>query len=106
MKKTVLYAIALIAGLFPATITAQMASYSFQPTAKTHDQESVFEKMNRHGVFNTIEIAANIGTTGLGLEVASPMTEWAKLCGLRLHAAVHCPDELRDAELRRRQSQR
>lgn len=79
MKKTVLYAIALIAGLFPPTITAQMASYSFQPTAKTHDQESVFEKMNRHGVFNTIEIAANIGTTGLGLEVASPMTEWAKL---------------------------
>lgn len=37
------------------------------------------ENMNRHGVLNTIEIAANIGTTGLGLEVASPVTEWAKL---------------------------
>lgn len=37
------------------------------------------QKMNEHGVFNTIELAANIGTTGLGLEVASPMTEWTKL---------------------------
>lgn len=37
------------------------------------------DNMNKHGVFNTVEIAANIGTTGLGLEVASPMTEWAKL---------------------------
>ena len=35
--------------------------------------------MKEHGVFNTIEVAANIGTTGLGLEVASPMTEWTKL---------------------------
>ncbi len=37
------------------------------------------ETMNKHGVFNSIELAANIGTTGLGLEVASPMTEWTKL---------------------------
>ena len=42
-------------------------------------QQSLIQKMNEHGVFNKIEIAANIGTTGLGLEAASPMTEWAKL---------------------------
>lgn len=53
--------------------------------AQRHDTEypnrlrNLAEKMNEHGVFNTIEIAANIGTTGLGLEVASPMTEWTKL---------------------------
>ncbi len=35
--------------------------------------------MKSHDIFNTIELAANIGTTGLGLEVASPVTEWAKL---------------------------
>lgn len=37
------------------------------------------ENMNKHDVFNSIELAANIGTTGLGLEVASPMTKWTKL---------------------------
>lgn len=37
------------------------------------------QKMNEHDVFNSIELAANIGTTGLGLEVASPMTKWTKL---------------------------
>ncbi|MDE6650274.1 MAG: hypothetical protein K2K45_10135 [Muribaculaceae bacterium] len=41
--------------------------------------DALIARMNEHGVFNKIEIAANIGTTGLGLEVASPMTEWAKL---------------------------
>lgn len=30
-------------------------------------------------IFNTLEIAANIGTTGLGLELATPITEWAKV---------------------------
>lgn len=46
---------------------------------KVTDFRALAQKMNEHGVFNTIELAANIGTTGLGLEVASPMTEWTKL---------------------------
>lgn len=37
------------------------------------------QKMDEHNVFNKVEIAANVGTTGLGLEVASPVTRWAKL---------------------------
>lgn len=41
--------------------------------------KELVETMKKHGVFNSIELAANIGTTGLGLEVASPMTEWTKL---------------------------
>lgn len=41
--------------------------------------KQLMEKMNEHDVFNSIELAANIGTTGLGLEVASPMTKWTKL---------------------------
>ncbi|MDE5840352.1 MAG: hypothetical protein K2H49_05475, partial [Muribaculaceae bacterium] len=41
--------------------------------------DALTARMNEHGVFNKIEIAANIGTTGLGLEVASPITEWTKL---------------------------
>lgn len=42
-------------------------------------QRSLLNMMDELGIFNKVELAANIGTTGLGLEVASPMTEWAKL---------------------------
>ena len=81
MKRPLLKALALCAAICPAAAFGQLSSSSF-PT-KVHgpseSPETVIEKMDRHGVFNTIEVAANIGTTGLGLEVASPMTEWAKL---------------------------
>lgn len=40
---------------------------------------STVEKMKRNQVFSTLEIAANIGTTGLGLELATPVTKWTKL---------------------------
>lgn len=61
----------LIAGLIavPLCANAQMME----------QKSSLASRMDAHGVFNTIELAANIGTTGLGLEVASPVTEWAKL---------------------------
>lgn len=83
MKKTLFAAIALIAAAFPTIIPAQlplkMKNFSTKTEGPAEKPESIIEKMDRNGVFNTIEIAANIGTTGLGLEVASPMTEWAKL---------------------------
>lgn len=41
--------------------------------------KALTQKMNEHGVLNKVEVAANIGTTGLGLEIASPITEWTKL---------------------------
>lgn len=41
--------------------------------------KNLAEKMNAHDVFNHLEIAANVGTTGFGLEIASPMTKWTKL---------------------------
>ncbi|MDE6290821.1 MAG: hypothetical protein K2M16_04755 [Muribaculaceae bacterium] len=43
------------------------------------DKGNIASQMKAHNIFNTIELAANIGTTGLGLEVASPLTEWAKV---------------------------
>ena len=39
----------------------------------------LFSEMNDHDVFNRLEIAANVGTTGVGLELASPITKWTKL---------------------------
>lgn len=41
--------------------------------------KSLWQKMNENDVFNHLEVAANIGTTGFGLEVASPITKWTKL---------------------------
>lgn len=68
MKKT-LYIIAAVFSLISSVACVQEANA----------QNSLFMQMDKHGVFNRIELAANIGTTGLGLEVASPVTEWAKL---------------------------
>ena len=72
--KTILRLIAIACALIPFASYAQRADVADPIRNKT-----LVEKMNEHGVFNTIEIAANIGTTGLGLEVASPITEWTKL---------------------------
>lgn len=71
--KTIFRLIAIACTLLP------FASYAQRASQESPNRVSLFEKMDEHGVFNTIEIAANIGTTGLGLEIASPMTEWAKL---------------------------
>lgn len=62
--------------IFSAIICAVCALI---PTAAHAEGSKLISDMKTHNVFNTIELAANIGTTGLGLEVASPMTEWAKL---------------------------
>ena len=78
-KKLAVLAIGLV--LMPICACAQLARQQYPSTANgpAERPESIIEKMDRYGVFNAIEVAANIGTTGLGLEVASPITEWAKL---------------------------
>lgn len=50
-----------------------------QDTFVSSNLKGLFANMHRHGVLNTIEIAGNAGTTGLGLEIASPVTKWAKV---------------------------
>lgn len=66
--------IAIICTIVPMTSYAQQYDDEYPNRIK-----ELVETMKKHGVFNSIELAANIGTTGLGLEVASPMTEWTKL---------------------------
>ena len=63
--KNLVKIIAVLLALLPSAASAQ---YS----------ESV-EKNSDLKVFNHLEVAANIGTTGLGLELASPITKWTKL---------------------------
>ncbi len=79
MRKSLLKLLAIGLAVLPAQIFAQHSKFSSTYQSKDENHESVAEQMKRNGVFNTIEIAANIGTTGLGLELASPMTQWAKL---------------------------
>ena len=79
MKTSIFKAIALFAAIFPTVATAQLSSFTTKVTGPAERPESVIEKMDRLGIFNSIEVAANIGTTGLGLEVASPITRWTKL---------------------------
>lgn len=80
-KKTIIKAIAIIAAVFPAVASAQLSTFSFATKVTGPDErpESIVEKMMRHKVFSDIELAANLGTTGIGLEVASHITEWTKL---------------------------
>lgn len=66
--------LALIASLTFITSTAQT-----QDTFVSSNLKNLFADMNRHNVLNTIEIGANIGTTGLGLEIATPVTDWVKI---------------------------
>lgn len=76
-RQTMKYLIKLIAiacTMIPMTIVAQRHDTEYPNRIR-----NLAENMKEHGVFNTIELAANLGTTGLGLEVASPMTKWTKL---------------------------
>ncbi len=79
MKKAIFIAITLIALIIPYSALAQRITFSSTTNGPEERPESIIEKMDKHGVFNSLELAANIGTTGLGLEVASPMTKWTKL---------------------------
>lgn len=72
--KYLLKIVAIICFLAPISTYAQR-----QDNGQTNSHCNLAENMKEHGVFSTIELAGNIGTTGLGLEIASPMTEWAKL---------------------------
>lgn len=48
-------------------------------SAQTAEPNNLAWKMKQAEVFNSLEIAGNIGTTGLGFELATPVTKWAKL---------------------------
>lgn len=65
--------------LVPAMAYSQLNVVKTEKTPLQKGAAKLFNSMNEHNVFNTIEIGANIGTTGLGLELASPMTDWTKL---------------------------
>ncbi|MDE6342341.1 MAG: hypothetical protein K2K93_08490 [Muribaculaceae bacterium] len=49
------------------------------PLAANAETGNIFSKMKSRNILSSLEIAANIGTTGLGLEVASPVTDMAKI---------------------------
>lgn len=55
----------------------------------TDANQSVFRRL---GIFNKLETGVTVGTTGLGLEIASPVTEWAKVrAGVSFMPGFHVP---------------
>lgn len=94
--KTIFQIIFVIAALIPFTAEGQIVpkpttkyvekgkealeeGVDRQKAANKEQMRSLLQSMEANDVFNRLEIAANAGTTGLGLEVASPITKWTKL---------------------------
>lgn len=68
-KMKFLKIIALSLAMLPAFGNAQTMTKAQELT----------KKLIESGAFQSIEIGANIGTTGLGLELATPVTDWTKV---------------------------
>lgn len=68
--KNIVKIVAALLLMLPSAGFAQM---------KDKEGTGLFDKMKENQVFSTVEIAANIGTTGIGFELASPVTKWTKL---------------------------
>lgn len=60
-------------------IPLSMPSFAQPETENSSSQDNFFNKMRQHKVFNNLDVAFTLGTTGLGIEVSSPVTEWARL---------------------------
>lgn len=71
------------------TLSAQQVQVADQP-----ESGSFFRKMTDAGVFSRLDLAMNVGTTGIGVELATPLTKWAALrVGFdwmpRFHSKLH-----------------
>lgn len=70
-----------------ASQTSRLTSKKIIPTAEQDSARvtaatpslSLGDVLKQNDVFTRLEIAGNVGTTGLGLELATPVTKWAKL---------------------------
>lgn len=58
--------------VYSANANAQTAAPQLQKTS----QQSTLKRL---GIFNKLETGITLGTTGFGIELATPVTEWAKI---------------------------
>lgn len=66
-----------IAAIFSLQAQVTVASKSLSATeSDSIKTESIF---NRYGILNKLEVGMTLGTTGIGFEAASSLTEWAKV---------------------------
>ncbi len=72
--------VAAQADSIPAVAKADSVPVQSKPTQTTGNSgQGLFAKMKDHHIFDRLNVAFTLGTTGLGLEVASPITDWARL---------------------------
>ena len=99
MKKNIFSLLLLLAICVPGVTSAQInTKFSRTYTAKNSPKikkvktansadstgvkgtsENIFTVMRRHNIMDNLDVAFTLGTTGLGLEVATPITKWASL---------------------------
>lgn len=66
----------IIAGLATLFAVQAQTPTDFRTADQEFSKKSVF---NQYGILNKLELGMTLGTTGIGLEVASPVTEWARV---------------------------
>lgn len=84
MKKFSSFLIGLSAAAFPCLLAAQAIDAGQSPNSANSGKFSFSAPGNgnwldRHNICNHLEGALTLGTTGIGLELAVPVTKWARL---------------------------
>ncbi|MDE6288328.1 MAG: hypothetical protein K2M00_06045, partial [Muribaculaceae bacterium] len=74
IKTTVLALAALTSALFSASAQTVAVPSQQEPARK-----SLAAMCKENNIFDKLELGVTVGTTGLGFELASPITDWAKL---------------------------
>lgn len=72
IRRLLLGAGAAVAILFPPTVAQGAVMIDDEPVHNVDLRAS-------NGVFNRLELGVNIGTTGLGLEIGTPITPWVRV---------------------------
>lgn len=75
-----LYPLVALLVAFVGTAQENSTIITYSSSSVRYDADPcVRHPLGKPGIFNQLDLALNLGTTGLGLEVATPVTEWVKL---------------------------
>lgn len=82
--KTILLTLVMILGCVTAARAQHVtSSATVSETEETETSVALpcrpYSPLGQPGIFNQLEVGGVIGTTGLGVEVAAPITKWAKV---------------------------
>lgn len=79
MKRFVCMLVLSSLGLGAFAQTDSSVMNELEETNNSNKYIPVFQYWKEHDIFQHLDVSATLGTTGLGIDVASPVTEWAQL---------------------------